>query len=83
MEQRRGAAGRNSSATSNVYQKLHSQRQTKLGQRGKKFVEKEGQRVLWPHKSQTVDRMEGSDENGKWSHSLRPAVFDRRGFMVC
>lgn len=26
--------------------------------------------------------MEGSDENGKWLHSLRPALFDRQGFMV-
>lgn len=26
--------------------------------------------------------MEGSDENGKWLPSLRPAVLDRQGFMV-
>ena len=37
---------------------------------------------LWPYKSQTVDWAQGRDGNGKWSHSLRPAVFDGQGFTV-
>lgn len=46
------------------------------------MVETEGQCELRSHKSQILDRTEGSDGNGKWLYSLRPAVFHRQGFMV-
>ena len=83
MEQRRGAAGWNSPATSTVDQKLHSHQHPFSNSGGrKKLGETGGQSMLWPYKSQTVDWMEGSDGNGKWLHSLRPAVFDRQSFMV-